>query len=573
MAVRRQDSSVPLLAEERNNDKSRSVSREGNSIERERTPSQEIQDRHVADLPGYDSDGIPLTAMEKKYRMVDAEIDSHGMGRYQWFVWWLCGLGYLLDLLWAQAFGLVLGPLQQELGFSEGESGNISVAFSSGLCAGAFVWGILGDIIGRRWVFNLTCFISGAFGIALGMVNTYGQFLAIVVFMGFGIGGNIPVDTTICLEFLPSNRRFLLSLLSIFQPIGVVGTCAIAYAFVPSYSCIPNFSEENALPSCNGVAEGEACCSSAQNMGWRYVIYTLGAINVVVFLLRFVVFAIHESPKFLLSHGRDQEAVQVLEAVAKSNGKDCGLKLRDFERADIEDESASQSTGVSGRVQYTDKRYWKSKVRTKISSYKQLFQGTQMTRITILVWLTYIFDFFGFTLAGYYLPKIIAIKNAEIHLTLRQTYRNYIAIYSPGIVGVTLGAILVRNPRLGRKWTMTLSSGLMGCSIIAFSAVNSQASNIGLNAMEHFFQSMFNAVLYGWTPEVFPAEIRGTAVGLATTWGRLFSILAPLIAEKMQGENGLKDPETIKRFLYLAGGITLGCVVTTALLPRKTKWR
>jgi MFS family permease len=577
MALKRQDSSVPLLAQERHNDdKSTSVSPERSSLMGERTLSQEIElhDRHITELPGYDSDGSPLSAMEKKYRMVDAEIDSHGMGRYQWFVWWLCGLGYLLDLLWAQAFGLVLGPLQQELGFSEGESGNISIAFSVGLTAGAFVWGVLGDIIGRRWVFNLTCFISGVFGIALGSVSTYGQFLTLVVFMGFGIGGNIPVDTTICLEFLPSNRRFLLSLLSIFQPLGVVGTCAIAYAFVPSYSCVPNFSEENALRPCNRVAAGEACCSSAQNMGWRYVIYTLGAINVVVFLLRFVVFAIHESPKFLLSHGRDQEAITVLEAVAKTNGKECGLKLRHFERADIvdvdDDDDASTATG---RVEYADKQYWKSQVRTKFGKYKQLFHGKQMTRITILVWLTYIFDFFGFTLAGYYLPKIIAIKNAEIALTLRQTYRNYIAIYSPGIVGVTIGAMLVRVPKFGRKWTMTLSSGLMGCSILAFSAVNSQASNIGLNAMEHFFQNMFNAVLYGWTPEVFPADIRGTAVGLATTWGRLFSILAPLIAEKMQGPEGLRNPDTIRRFLYLAGGITLGCVVTTALLPNKIKRR
>lgn len=576
----RQDSSVPLLAKERSLEQSRRESREGESssssgLTRERTSSsssQERPNRPVAELPGYDSDGIPLSPMEMKYRMVDAEIDSHGMGTYQWFVWWLCGLGYLLDLLWAQAFGLVLGPLQQELGFSEGESGNISIAFSVGLTAGALVWGILGDIIGRRWVFNLTCFISGAFGIALGTVHTYGQFLAIVVFMGFGIGGNIPVDTTICLEFLPSNRRFLLSLLSIFQPIGVVGTCAIAYAFVPSYSCRPNFSEENALPSCNRVPAGtEECCSSAQNMGWRYVIYTLSAINVVVFLLRFVVFTIHESPKFLLSHGRDEEAISVLEAIAKSNRTDCKLRLRDLERADMDSDGAS---GLTGRVEFTDKRYWKSKMRTKISKYKQLFHGQQMTRITILVWLTYIFDFFGFTLAGYYLPKIIAIKNAQIALSLRQTYRNYIAIYSPGILGVTIGAMLVRVPKFGRKWTMTLSSGFMGCSILAFSSVNSQASNIGLNALEHFFQSMFNAVLYGWTPEVFPAEIRGTAVGLATTWGRLFSILAPLIAEKMQdGEEGLKNPDTIRRFLYLAGGITLGCVFTTAALPNRIRRR
>lgn len=58
-----------------------------------------------------------LTLYEKKCVLINRELDSHGMGRYQWYIWGLCGFGYLLDLLWAQAFGLVLSPLMQEMGF------------------------------------------------------------------------------------------------------------------------------------------------------------------------------------------------------------------------------------------------------------------------------------------------------------------------------------------------------------------------------------------------------------------------------------------------------------------------
>lgn len=89
-----------------------------------------------------------LTLYEKKCVLINREIDAQGMGKYQWYIWGLCGFGYLLDLLWAQAFGLVLGPLQQELGFGDDESGNISTSFNAGLTAGAFVWGFLADIIG-----------------------------------------------------------------------------------------------------------------------------------------------------------------------------------------------------------------------------------------------------------------------------------------------------------------------------------------------------------------------------------------------------------------------------------------
>jgi MFS family permease len=143
------------------------------------------------------------------------------------------------------------------------------------------------------------------------------------------------------------------------------------------------------------------------------------------------------------------------------------------------------------------------------------------------------------------------------------------AIYTPGIVGVAIGSLMYSFPHIGRKLTMMVSSALMGVSIFLFSAANSQASNIGLNVMEYFFQSMFNAVLYGWTPEVFPAPIRGTACGIASFWGRLFSILSPLIAQNILGENGLQNEDSVRKILYFAGGITLGCVVTTALLPNK----
>lgn len=83
------------------------------------------------------------------------------------------------------------------------QSGNISTSFSAGLTAGAFVWGFLVDIIGRQWAFNLTCLISASFGLGLGGCNTYPAFLVVTAFVGFGVGGNIPIDTTICLEFIP----------------------------------------------------------------------------------------------------------------------------------------------------------------------------------------------------------------------------------------------------------------------------------------------------------------------------------------------------------------------------------
>jgi hypothetical protein len=383
---------------------------------------------------------------------------------------------------------------------------------------------------------------------------------------------------------LSKNRRFLLALLSVFQPIGVVLTSAVAYSFIPKYSCKPDFTTSNALPSCRNVSLGTSCCSKAQNMGYRYLLYTIGGITLFVFFMRFAVFRFQESPKFLVYRGQDEKAVKVLQHIARFNGTTSSITLERFELLQREHDSVMSSTRETSILKKKLKKSMKDKLVFELERYKLLFNSWQMTRLTILVWLTYICDFWGFTvagtftplsnqpriptqvIAGTYLPTILAKKGGQIDVSLRTTYRNYIYIYLPGIVGVLLGALLYNIPHVGRKYTMMLSSGLMGASIFIYSTVNTQASNVGLNVMEYFFQSMFNAVLYGWTPEVFAAPIRGTACGVASFWGRLFGIVSPLIAQHLYARSEGGD---INAVLYLAGGVTLGCVVWIALLPNK----
>ncbi|KAH9882122.1 hypothetical protein J1614_001294 [Plenodomus biglobosus] len=507
-----------------------------------------------------------LSLYERKCLLINREIDILGMGRYQWSIWALCGLGYLIDLMWAQAFGLILSPMQQEMGFGPDQTGKLSTAFSIGLTAGALVWGVLVDIVGRQWVFNLTVLTACAFGTFIAVPSTYGSILILTTLAGFGIGGNIPQDTIITLEFTPQSKRYLLPLLSIFQPLGVVICSIVAYNFIPNYSCSPNFSEKNPLPACSVVPTEGSCCSKADNMGWRYLLFTLGGVTLVAFLLRSVIFRFQESPKFLVYRGKDAKAVDVIHNIAHYNGQTCELSLDEFKALEREFDLAQSRKSVLGSCAVQLEVSWIGRLRLEGDRFRLLFSSFEMTRLTLLVWLTYICDYWGFTVAGSYLPQILALKNGALNLSLDYTYRSYIYIYIPGVFGVLLGTLAYRAPRIGRKWTLVVSSALMAISIFLFSSVNSAASNIGFNIMEYFFQSMFNAVLYGWTPEAFPAPIRGTACGIASFWGRLFGIISPLIAQHLYagGRSGVSD---INSVLYLAGGVTLGCVIATALLP------
>ena len=77
-------------------------------------------------------------------------------------------------------------------------------------------------------------------------------------------------------------------------------------------------------------------------MGWRYLLYSLGAIT-LVFLLCFVVFRFQEFPKFPVSHGQDAKVIKVLDRVTKPNGRKNNLTIEIFEALQNEDSMAGES--------------------------------------------------------------------------------------------------------------------------------------------------------------------------------------------------------------------------------------
>lgn len=114
----------------------------------------------------------PLTTFEKKAGLINYELDKFGLGRYQLCIWFLCGFGYFLDLAWAQGVGLIATAVYQEMGVASTAYGDIFSCSNAGLAIGALFWGIMVDVIGRKWAFNLTCLITSIFGLLLVSICT-----------------------------------------------------------------------------------------------------------------------------------------------------------------------------------------------------------------------------------------------------------------------------------------------------------------------------------------------------------------------------------------------------------------
>ncbi|KAF5372162.1 hypothetical protein D9758_005055 [Tetrapyrgos nigripes] len=161
-----------------------------------------------------DSSNLDLTAKEDgvsaiyeaKSRLINDHLQNEiGFGRYQIQLFLLTGLGWAADNIWLQGVAIILPQIQKELNPSRVEFATLSLYV--GLILGATTWGILADLIGRKLSFNITLFIGGVFGVAAGGANNFTTLAALVACVGFGVGGNLPVDGAIFLEHVPQSHQ------------------------------------------------------------------------------------------------------------------------------------------------------------------------------------------------------------------------------------------------------------------------------------------------------------------------------------------------------------------------------
>ncbi|KAL1645982.1 hypothetical protein SLS58_003402 [Diplodia intermedia] len=368
-------------------------------------------------------------------------------------------------------------------------------------------WGFGCDIFGRRWAFNLTLGITSVFGlIAAGSPNfaAIGCFAAL---WSFGVGGNLPVDSAIFLEFLPGSHQYLLTILSIDWAIAQVIVNLVAWPLLGNMTC----------------QQGEAC-SKSKNMGWRYFVICMGGLAMIMFFIRFFCFTIYESPKYLMGKGKDEEAVSIVHEVARRNGKT----------------STRQKSHFQPLINLTH-------VRALFATRKLAFS----TSIIILVWA---FIGLGYPLYNAFLPYIQATRGARFHdSTTYLTYRNSLIIAALGVPGALLGGALVEVPRFGRRGTLALSTAATGAFLYASTTALDSGALLGWNCAYNFCSNVMYAVLYAYTPEVFVTRDRGTGNALTATGNRVFGVMAPIIA--MFADLETAAPVYTSGALFIAAGL------------------
>jgi len=137
----------------------------------------------------------------------------------------------------------------------------------------------------------------------------------------------------------------------------------------------------------------------------------------------------------------------------------------------------------------------------------------------------------GYPLYNAFLPYLQALRGAKFgDGSTYITYRNSLIIAVLGIPGALLGGYLVELPLLGRRGTLAISTVLTGVFLYASTTAMTSGALLGWNCMFSFFSNIMYAVLYAYTPEIFPTKDRGTGNALTASANRIFGIMAPIIA-------------------------------------------
>ena len=94
-----------------------------------------------------------------------------------------------------------------------------------------------------------------------------------------------------------------------------------------------------------------------------------------------------------------------------------------------------------------------------------------------------------------------------------------------GVPGAMLGGVLVEIRRFGRKGTLAAATILTGVFIYGSTTATTSNALLAWNCVYSFFSNVMYAVLYAYTPEIFPTKDRGTGNALTATANRIFGIM------------------------------------------------
>jgi MFS family permease len=240
--------------------------------------------------------------METIQTDIPARLDRLPWSRFHLLLVIALGVTWVLDGLEVTIVGS-MGPMlqnKQALGLSAQQIGTMASAYVAGAVLGALLFGWLTDRYGRRLIFNITLGVY-VVGVLLSACSWSAWSLgAFRVLTGLGIGGEYAAINSAIDEMIPARLRGRIDLIVNGSYWGGAAIGAAATLFLLSGKAVP------------------------PDLGWRLGFGVGGVLGLGVLVLRRYV---PESPRWLVTHGRENEAEATVAEVERRVSESGGGRL------------------------------------------------------------------------------------------------------------------------------------------------------------------------------------------------------------------------------------------------------
>ncbi|MBX8631163.1 MAG: MFS transporter [Thermoplasmata archaeon] len=354
----------------------------------------------------------------------------------------------------------------------------ISSAAIFGAAIGPFIFGRLGDLLGRKTVYGLEMLILVFGAIASSLSWSFASLVIFRFILGLGIGGDYPMSATIMSEYSNvRSRGKLIGTVFAMQGFGLIAGIILGIGLL-------------------------AAIPTSLNLVWRLLLLAgaIPAISVYYFRRR-----MPETPRFTYLVKRDSEAAS--KVISELTGK----------------QPARETTGVS-QAKGKEGSYF-----TLLSAYLPLVFGTALS------WFLFDISFYGTSI---YTPTLLnslsliyspGLSHVQ-HLLVAEEYTAVVDILFT-IPGYWIAVATI--DRVGRKTLQTVGFSVMA---VAFAVLGFYPSLIalgipfvGIYGLTFLFGNIGpNTTTFVIPSECFPTRFRGTGHGIAAGSGKLGAALSTL---------------------------------------------
>ncbi|MFC7166701.1 MFS transporter [Halospeciosus flavus] len=424
---------------------------------------------------------------------IPARMDRLPWSRWHWKVILALGVTWLLDGMEVTLVGALAAALTEPstLGLTSGQVGLAASVYLVGAVAGALVFGRLTDKYGRKKLFfaTLTLYFLGVGLTALSW--SFWSFAFFRLITGMGIGGEYSAIYSAIDELIPARARG-------HADLAISGSYWIGAALASAMTVF--FLNKQFLTS------------AFQGMGWRLVFATGAVLALfVLFLRRFV----PESPRWLMVHGREEEAEEIVSNIEAEVEEQTGVDLE--EPADEKAISIAPIGSIPLRTI----------ARTMFREYPR----RAVLCFTLIVTQAFLYNAIFFTY-GLILKQYYGIPSGETGLYL-----------IPFAAGNFVGAVLLGRwfDTVGRRPMIAATYGISGIllTVTGFLFINHLLSAVAMTVLWSvifFFASPAASSAYLTASEVFPLETRAQAIAVFYAIGTgVGGVVAPAIFGRIIG--------------------------------------